>query len=68
MSLVKRLNRMGLKLLACFGPILNVKKFVMPFGKRKLSWTLIFSRRVINFSLTPYEYNLLNNPSLQIPL
>ena len=59
---------MGLKLQPCFSPMFDVKGFVMPFGKRTLSWTLlyIFSRRAINFSVTQYEYNLSNNPSLQV--
>ena len=62
---------MGLKLQPCFSPMLDLKGFVMPFRKHTLSWTLqyyIFSRRVINFSVTSYEYNLSNNPSLQILL
>ena len=52
---------MGLKLQPCFSPVLDVKGFVMPFRKDTPSWTLlyyIFSRRAINFSVTPYEYNL----------
>ena len=59
---------MGLKLQPCFSPRSDVKGFVMPLDKRTLSWTLqyIFSRRLINFSLTPYEYNLSNSPFLQI--
>ena len=53
---------MGLKLQP-FTPMLDVKMFVMPFGTCTLSWTLlyIFSRRAINLSVTPYEYNNLSN-------
>ena len=37
MSLIKRLNRMELKLQPCFSPMLDVKEFAMPFGKRTRS-------------------------------
>ena len=50
--------------------MLDVKEFVVPFFKRILGWTLlyIFSMRVTNFSLTPYEHNLWDSPPLQILL
>ena len=36
MSLIKKLNRMGRKLQPCFSPMLDVKEFFVPFGKRIL--------------------------------
>ena len=58
---------MGLELQPCFSPMLHIKGVFMPFGNvHAVELYYMFSRRAINFSLTPYEYNLSNNPSFQI--